>query len=238
MSTLAFVARLLWSRRACRALLAAPLLTLPLCALIVTFAPVSSQQTFLLLSAGIVSQGLAGLGVLCAGAWAAAEFRSRTLPLVFTRGVGRVSWLLALLAVLTLGLTFLALVPPLVALPFLRAAPEAAQPLPLQVPAGLGGRWWLLMVPVWPSLALAVLLGVLTRSGVVAVAGSLLWWFVAEPLVTLGWPVLGTWLPRALGTHLVTAGGDLLPSLAGLLGYALAFVLLAALWLRRQDLGG
>lgn len=88
-----------------------------------------------------------------------------------------------------------------------------------------------------------VSVGALVRSQVAAIIGGLLWTLVVEGLLVAFLPAVGRWLPggalRATLQATAFNGGRLLPAWAGsvvLLGYAVAFAVLAARTTLRRDI--
>lgn len=174
--------------------------------------------------------------VVLIGSWTAQEYNWRTLPLLLSRGVRRVPWLLSRFAA-ALGPLLLAMAIPfglagLAELLYSPEVPALMRRAGAELPQLFGG----LVLGVLPYLALSVLMGVFTRSVALAVGVPLFSGLVVESILNAFWPQVGRYFPTPLGDSLLQTGDPLYA--AGLAGYTMLFVLLASLGLRRQDLGG
>lgn len=180
------------------------------------------------------------LGIFAAailGAWTAQEYGWRTLALLFSRGTGRLDWLLARW-VSSLGSLALVMAMPVVLGLTILSLYHGSLPAQLQ---GNGLRllenFLQLFLTVLPYLSLALFVAVAARSVAATLSGVLGFALVLEAAINQLWPHIGQYLPAALGKAWL-AHPALNAELGGLLIYTLGFLALAGMVLKRQDLGG
>lgn len=201
------------------------------------YARLAQGKQFPALEATLGLSQIAGLVfVVLIGTWMAQEYNWRTLPLLLSRGVQRVPWLLSRVGAALLPLLLA------MAIPFGMAwvieiiySPQVPE-LMRRAEADLLWLFGKLVLGMLPYLALALLLGVLTRSVALAVGVPLFSALIAENLLDAFWPQAAQYLPTMLKDALLQTGN--LEYAAGLAGYTILFVMLATLRLRTQDLGG
>lgn len=173
--------------------------------------------------------------VALSGAWMAQEYQWRTLPLLFSRGIGRLAWFAArLLALVLPGLLLIAL-PSLVTWGYSQAYAGQITSVYFSDVINTTLR---VFASQLPYLMLALGLAIWVRSVALASAAPLLTGLLIEPLAATFRPALAEYLPAVLGMQFVQGLGNANEQMAYLGGYALLALVLAALRLRRQDLGG
>ncbi|WP_147371572.1 hypothetical protein [Calidithermus roseus] len=181
------------------------------------------------------------LGIFAAailGAWTAQEYSWRTLALLFSRGTPRGAWLLARWLAMLGSLALVVAMPFGVSLTVLSFY-AGGWPAQLQTDgARIAATVLQTAVAELPYLGLALLLAVAGRSVAAVLGGVLGYALVLEAVILWFWPEVGRYLPAALSEAWLGGGAGLGAELAGIVGYALAFVALSWAVLRRQDLGG
>ncbi|MCL6567812.1 MAG: hypothetical protein K6T35_02745 [Meiothermus silvanus] len=199
-------------------------------------APARHYAMTLVMSAQM-AQNLGLFAAAILGAWTAQEYGWRTLALLFSRGTGRLDWLLARW-VSSLGSLALVMAMPVVLGLTILSLYHGSLPAQLQ---GNGLRllenFLQLFLTVLPYLSLALFVAVAARSVAATLSGVLGFALVLEAAINQLWPHIGQYLPAALGKAWL-AHPALNAELGGLLIYTLGFLALAGMVLKRQDLGG
>lgn len=197
----------------------------------------SRHYALTLVMSAQMAQNLGLFAAAILGAWTAQEYGWRTLALLFSRGTGRLDWLLARW-VSSLGSLALVMAMPVVLGLTILGLYHGSLPAQLQ---GNGLRllenFLQLFLTVLPYLSLALFVAVTARSVAATLSGVLGFALVLEAAINQLWPHIGQYLPAALGKAWL-AHPALNAELGGLLIYTLGFLALAGMVLKRQDLGG
>lgn len=198
-------------------------------------APARHYALTLVMSAQMAQTlGLFAAAIL--GAWTAQEYGWRTLALLFSRGIGRLDWLLARW-VSSLGSLALVMAMPVVSGLAIFSLYHGSLPVQLPGNARLLEDFLRLFLTVLPYLSLALFVAVAARSVAATLGGVLGFGLVLEAAINQLWPHIGQYFPAALGKAWL-ANPALNAELGGLLIYTLGFLALAGMVLKRQDLGG